>query len=284
MIRFLESTNLSLREPAAKGLERLVALSQLNDLFQQFQQANTDQLPIDRLDLDALQRAGILGLLTVDLQKNQATLENPTGTNFRHQSANLYQKISSTPITELAKKYIKREIEPNQEIRRSCLSILGDLQPESVVDDLITVLEDSQETSGVRFKAGLTLSQIGLPAVEPLITSFGGGDSGIKNITASSLGTIGNNKISLGNIGGTQARQALITFLKDENNQSTKLTLVDAIAKIGDDVSIRILEEQQKNLDSDSGLATFLNEILIQENETKGIKAEADSLDFLKDL
>ena len=274
MIRFLEGTNLSLREPAAKGLERLVALSQLNDLFQQFQQANTDQLPIDRLDLDALQRAEILGLLTVDLQKNQATLENPTGTNFRHQSANLYQKISSTPITELAKKYIKRKIEPNQEIRRSCLSILGDLQPESVVDDLIAVLEDSQETSGVRFKAGLTLSQIGLPAVEPLITSFGGGDSGTKNITASSLG----------NIGGTQARQALITFLKDENNKSTKLTLVDAIAKIGDDVSIRILEEQQKNLDSGSGLATFLNEILIQENETKGIKAEADSLDFLKDL
>ena len=31
MIRFLEGTNLSLREPAAKGLERLVALSQLND-------------------------------------------------------------------------------------------------------------------------------------------------------------------------------------------------------------------------------------------------------------
>ena len=76
----------------------------------------------------------------------------------------------------------------------------------------------------------------------------------------------------LGNIGGTQARQALITFLKDENNQSTKLTLVDAIAKIGDDVSIRILEEQQKNLDSGSGLATFLNEILIQENETNAKK------------
>ncbi|MCS5611006.1 MAG: hypothetical protein NZ961_11355, partial [Candidatus Poribacteria bacterium] len=274
MIRFLEGTDLSLREPAAKGLERLVALSQLNDLFQQFQQKKADQLSTEELNSEALQRAEILGLLAVDLQTNQAILKNPVGTEFRRRSATLYQKINSTKITELAKKYIKREIEPNQEIRRSCLSILGNLQPESVIGDLIAVLEDNQETSGIRFKAGSTLSQIGSPAVEPLIVSFGNGDSGIRDITASSLG----------NIGGSQARQALIAFLKNENNETTKLTLVDAIAQIGDETSIRILEEQQESLDKNSGLATFLNEILTQRTETKGTEAEADSLDFLKDL
>ncbi|MEC9257679.1 MAG: hypothetical protein VX541_04225, partial [Candidatus Poribacteria bacterium] len=263
-----------LREPAAKGLERLVALSQLNDLFQQFQQEKANQLSTEELNSEALQRAGILGLLAVDLQTNQAILKDPVGTEFRRRSATLYQKISSTKITELAKKHIKREIEPNQEIRRSCLSILGNLQPESVIGDLIAVLEDNQETSGIRFKAGSTLSQIGSPAVEPLIVSFGNGDSGIRDITASSLG----------NIGGSQARQALIAFLKNENNETTKLTLVDAIAQIGDETSIRILEEQQENLDQNSGLATFLNEILTQRTETKGTEAEADSLDFLKDL
>ena len=274
MIRFLEGTDLSLREPAAKGLERLVALSQLNDLFQQFQQKKADQLSTEELNSEALQRAEILGLLAVDLQTNQAILKDPIGTEFRRRSATLYQKISSTKITELAKKYIKREIEPNQEIRRSCLSILGNLQPESVIGDLIAVLEDNQETSGIRFKAGSTLSQIGSSAVEPLIVSFGNGDSGIRDITASSLG----------NIGGSQARQALIAFLKNENNETTKLTLVDAIAQIGDETSIRILEEQQENLDQNSGLATFLNEILTQRTETKGTEAETDSLDFLKDL
>ena len=151
---------------------------------------------------------------------------------------------------------------------------MGNLQPESVIGDLIAVLEDNQETSGIRFKAGSTLSQIGSPAVEPLIVSFGNGDSGIRDITASSLG----------NIGGSQARQALIAFLKNENNETTKLTLVDAIAQIGDETSIRILEEQQENLDKNSGLATFLNEILTQRTETKGTEAETDSLDFLKDL
>ena len=274
MIRFLEDTSLSLREPAAKGLERLVALSQLHDLFQQFQRENTNQLPANQLDSGALQRAEMLGLLTADLQTNQATLKTPVGTEFRHRSTTLYQKISSTQITELAKKYMKREIEPNQEIRRSCLSILGNLQPVSVIGDLIAVLEDNQETSGIRFKAGLTLSQIGLPAVEPLIISFDSGDSEIRDITASSLG----------NIGGDQARDALITFLKKEKNETTKLSLVDAIAKIGDDISIRILEEQQRNLEKNSGLATFLNEILTQKTEIKGTKAETDSLDFLKDL
>ena len=274
MIRFLEDTEPSLREPAAKGLERLVALSQLNDLFQQFQRKDTDQLPADGLNAESLQRAEMLDLLTVDLQTNQAKLTAPIGTEFLHRSSTLYKKISSTKITELVKKYIKREIEPNQEIRRSCLSILGTLQPQSVVGDLIAVLEDNRETSGIRFKAGLTLSQIGSPAIEPLIASFDNGDSGIRDIAASSLG----------NIGGFQARQALITFLRSENNDTTKLTLVDAIAKIGDDTSIRALEEQQGSLDKTSGLATFLNEILTQKSETKRTEAEADSLDFLQDL
>ncbi|MFB3040748.1 MAG: HEAT repeat domain-containing protein, partial [Candidatus Poribacteria bacterium] len=147
-----------------------------------------------------------------------------------------------------------RQIEPNPEIRRACISVLGTLKPESAIADLIAVMEDSVEVRGIRFQAGLTLSQIGQSAVQLLIDAFNRGDVGVKDIAASALG----------NIGGSKVRDVLIHILPTIEDPTIKLTVVDAIAKIGDRQSIDALQEEKMRLQKGSGLGTFLNELLAQ--------------------
>ena len=249
----LESEGSTLRQPAAEALERLVALSQLNMLFQQFQQANLDELPADQLSPRQRESAEILGLLTSDLENNRVTLNDPFGTQFRHRSQALYKKITDGQMVELARKYIKREVEPNQEIRRACISILGHLRPTSAIEDLIAVMEDSMEVSGIHFKAGLALSQIGEDSVDALIAAFDRGDASVKDIAASALG----------NIGGNKARNTLINALNTIDNPTIKLTLADAVAKVGRAPSIEALRRQKEDLPQGSGLRTFLNELQV---------------------
>ena len=249
----LESEGSTLRQPAAEALERLVALSQLNTLFQQFQQANLDELPADQLNPRQRESAEILGLLTSDLENNRVTLNDPFGTQFRHRSQALYKKITDGQMVELARKYIKREVEPNQEIRRACISILGHLRPTSAIEDLIAVMEDSMEVSGIHFKAGLALSQIGEDSVDALIAAFDRGDASVKDIAASALG----------NIGGNKARNTLINALNTIDNPTIKLTLADAVAKVGRAPSIEALRRQKEDLPQGSGLRTFLNELQV---------------------
>ena len=250
---FKNSTELSLRKASISSLQRLVELSDLNELFQQFQGANVDQLPTNGLQAQQLESAAILGLLTVDLTENTATLEAPFGTQFRHRSEVLYQKINEGQLAELAQGYIQIAAEPEQEIRRACLAILGILKPVSAIDALVTVLENPAEIPGIRFQAGLTLSQVGEPAVEALITAFENGDTSTKDIAASALG----------GIGGTKARDRLIQALETTSEPAIQLTLVDAIAKIGDTPSIQALERQraQYQADDDSGIRIFLDEV-----------------------
>ncbi|MCZ6677220.1 MAG: HEAT repeat domain-containing protein [Candidatus Poribacteria bacterium] len=250
----LESEGSTLRQPAAEALERLVALSQLNDLFQKFQNANANELPADRLDAQKRESAEILGLLTVDLEKNLATLNDPFGTQFRHRSEALYEKITDGSMVALAPKYIQREVEPDQEIRRDCISILGHLKPTSAIPNLIAVMEDNAEIPGIRFQAGLALSQIGAPAVDFLIAAFNRGEASVKDIAASALGSIGGNK----------SRNVLIQALDTIADPTIKLTVADAIAKIGDPTSIQALRLQKQRLPADSGLGTFLSELLKQ--------------------
>ena len=245
---FKDSTEFSLRKAAISSLQRLVELSVLNDLFQEFQQADANQLPADSLQANQLESASILGLLTVDRAANTATLEAPFGTQFRHKSEALYQKINEGQLAELAQQYIQIQVEPEQEIRRACLAILGILKPISAIDDLVVVLENATEIPGIRFQAGLALSQIGEPAVDALIAAFETEDTSTKDIAASALG----------GIGGTKARDQLTA-----DEPAIRLTLVDAIAKIGDAPSIRALERQRERYqqDPDSGIRIFLDEL-----------------------
>ena len=253
LTEILESEGSTLRQPAAEALERLVALSQLNALFQQFQQANVDELPADQLNPQQRESAEILGLLTSDLENNRATLNDPFGTQFRHRSEALYQKIADGEMVELGRKYLKRETEPNQEIRRACISILGHLKPTSAIEDLIAVMEDGMEVPGIRFKAGLALSQIGEESIDALIVAFDRGDASVKDIAASALG----------NIGGNKARNMLINALKTTDNPTIKLTLADAVAKVGRSPSIEALRLQRDGLPEGSGLRTFLDELQV---------------------
>lgn len=250
---FKNSTEFSLRKGSINSLQRLVELSVLNDLFQEFQSADVNQLPVDSLQVQQLESAAILGLLTVDRTENTATLKAPFGTQFRHRSEALYQRINEGQIAELAQAYIQIEVEPEQEIRRACLAILGILKPVSAIDALIAVLENPSEIPGIHFQAGLALSQIGEPAVDALITAFEKGDTSTKDIAASALGVIG----------GSKARDQLINALESSTESAIQLTLVDAIAKIGDVPSVRALERQlqQYQQDDDSGVRIFLDEV-----------------------
>ena len=250
---FKNSPEFSLRKASINSLQRLVELSVLNDLFQQFQSADVNQLPADSLQTQQLESAAILGLLTVDRIENTATLKAPFGTQFRHRSEALYQKINEGELAELAQDYIQIEAEPEQEIRRACLAILGILKPVSAIDALIAVLENPAEIPGIRFQAGLTLSQIGESAVDALITAFEDGDTSTKDIAASALG----------GIGGVKARDRLINALEGSSESAIQLTLVDAIAKIGDVPSIRALERQRQQYqqDDESGVRIFLDEV-----------------------
>ena len=250
---FRNSTELSLRKASISSLQRLVELSDLNELFQQFQRANVDQLPTDGLQAQQLESAAILGLLAVDLTENTATLEAPFGTQFRHRSEALYQKINEGQLAELAEEYIQITVEPEQEIRRACLAILGILKPISAIDVLVRVLENPAEIPGIRFQAGLALSQIGEPAVDALIAAFESGDTSTKDIAASALG----------GIGGTKARDRLIQALETTSEPAIQLTLVDAIAKIGDAPSMQALQRQRAQYQEgdDSGIRIFLDEV-----------------------
>ena len=250
---FRNSTELSLRKAAISSLQRLVELSVLNDLFQQFQHANVNQLRADSLQPQQMESAAILGLLTVDRTENTATLKAPFGTQFRHRSEALYQKINEGQLAELAQEYIQITVEPEQEIRRACLAILGILKPVSAINPLVAVLENPSEIPGIRFQAGVALRQIGEPAVEALITAFESENTSAKDIAASALG----------GIGGIKARDRLIKALETTSEPAIQLTLVDAIAKIGDAPSIQALERQRQRYqdDEDSGIRIFLDEV-----------------------
>ncbi len=250
---FKNSTEFSLRKGAINSLQRLVELSVLNDLFQEFQSADTNQLPADSLQAQQLESAAILGLLSVDRNENTATLKAPFGTQFRHRSEALYEKINEGQLATLAQEYIQIEMEPEQEIRRACLAMIGILKPVSAIDALVAVLENPAEIPGIRFQAGLALSQIGEPAVDTLITAFEKGDTSTKDIAASALGSIG----------GAKARDRLINALENSTESAIQLTLVDAIAKIGDVPSMRALERQlqQYQQDDESGVRIFLDEV-----------------------
>jgi HEAT repeat protein len=131
--------------------------------------------------------------------------------------------------------------------------MLGILRPVSAIDALVAVLENPTEIPGIRFQAGLALSQIGEPAVGALIAAFEKGDTSTKDIAASALG----------GIGGSKARDRLINALESSTESAIQLTLVDAIAKIGDVPSIQALERQLQRYqqDDDSGVRIFLDEV-----------------------
>lgn len=253
LIDILENNpELSLRKSAVKSLERLVILSGLNPLFTKYREQNVNQLPIDGLDVKLRESAEILGLIRIDPIANTATLEAPFGIQFRRRSDQLYKQVNDGELVEVAEKHIQLSTEPDQEIRRACLSIIGILKPETSIQPLINVLIDKNEIPGIRFQAGLGLSRIGDPSVDSLILVYDEADDAGKDIIVSSLGTIG----------GQIARDFLIRTLESTVDPAIQLTLVDAIAKIGDRPSLIALERQRDRFqEDDSAIRIFLDEV-----------------------
>ena len=243
---------LSLRKSAVKSLERLVILSGLNPIFTKYREQNVNQLPVDSLDPKLRESADILGLLMIDPIAKTATLEAPFGIQFRRRSDQLYKQVNNGELVEVAEKHIQLSKETDQEIRRACLSIIGILKPQTSIQPLINVLIDKNEIPGIRFQAGLGLSRIGEPSVNPLILVYNEADVAGKDIIVSALGTIG----------GQIARDFLINTLESTVDPAIQLTLVDAIAKIGDRPSLTALERQRDRFQEDeSAIRIFLDEV-----------------------
>ena len=213
-----------------------------------------DARAVDPL-MDIVEQSGDLSLRKPAIRSLARLVEfsqSSAGSTERIQT--LSEKIGEGRLVALAQEYVKRAVEADQEIRRTCIAILGVLKPHTAIEVLTAVMEDSGEVPGIRFQAGLGLSQIGTDAVDSLITAFNRGDANVKDIAASALG----------NIGGARSRDVLIDALDSLDELTIRLTVVDALAKIGDAPAIRALQSQKERFQGESSLNTFLNEVLEQ--------------------
>jgi hypothetical protein len=191
----------------------------------------------DRRGLDALMAA---------LESDEVFMRRPAAQALEKFSE---QGMEDERLVDLMIEHLQPDNEPDPEIRRSSAAVLGTLKSSKAIPYLIAALED--EIPGVRFKAGLALADIGTPAVEALIDSLQHDDASVQNIAASALG----------DIGGGKARQALTTALNDISAPTVQLTVVDALAKIGDEYALNALEETQKST-NDIGLQVFIAELI----------------------
>ncbi|MCH2574422.1 HEAT repeat domain-containing protein [Candidatus Poribacteria bacterium] len=223
------------------------ALSQLNN-----------QSALDQLIAHVEEKDGPLR------QPAVVALEQLVATAAGSQSSTFNQKIMKDGrISDLTQRYMQRIYEPNPEIRRSCLSILSALKTTSAIPELITVVKDEAEIPGIRFKAGSTLSQIGTQAVEPLMVAYANGNANVKDIVASALG----------NINSESAKRMLFSAISTEQNPTVQLTLADAIAKFNDEESKQKLSNLRSDLQGNSGLQVFIDELL---RPKANIEAELD--------
>ena len=213
-----------------------------------------DARAVDPL-MDIVEQSGDLSLRKPAIRSLARLVEfSQSSADSTERIQTLREKIDEGRLVALAQKYVKRAVEADQEIRRTCIAILGVLKPHTAIEVLTAVMEDSGEVPGIRFQAGLGLSQIGADAVDSLIAAFSRGDANVKDIAASALG----------NIGGARSRDVLIDALDSLDELTIRLTVVDALAKIGDAPAIRALQSQKERFQGESSLNTFLNEVLEQ--------------------
>jgi HEAT repeat protein len=182
---------------------------------------------------------------------------------MRRPAAQALEKFSEKGVTDerlvdLMIKHLQVENEPDSEIRRSSAAILGEMKSTKAIPYLIAALED--EIPGVRFKAGLALANIGLPAVDALIESLQHDNPSVQNIAASALGDIGGEKDQKAAI-KEKIRRELIKALDKTAEPTVKLTIADALGKIGGEYALNVLEQTQEST-TDVGLKVFIEELL----------------------
>jgi len=142
----------------------------------------------------------------------------------------LSQGFSSPELIHKMIEHLQIKHEPNPEIRASCALALAKLKPVEAVPTLIKALYDP--VANVRFKAGVALASIGVPALDPLIEELvKTQDPNVQDIIASTLGEIG----------GGKARDALISAYSQVRSSSVRLSILNSLAEIGDKKAMNFL-------------------------------------------
>ena len=172
---------------------------------------------------------------------------------LRQPAAQALEELSETVSDpELVQVMTEHVTDPDAEIRRSSAAVLGRLKVETAIPVLVHALEDP--IPGVRFKAGLALSQIGAPSLDALIEVLHQGSASAREIAATAMG----------DIGGDKARNELVKSMQNNPTLSFQLTVVDAlgrIAKRNDAQALAALKQVAQNA-SDAGLQVFVEELL----------------------
>ena len=170
----------------------------------------------------------------------------------RRAAAKALEKMENDQVIQPLMSHLLEEDEPDAEVRRSAAKALARMQPEEAIEHLAKALKDP--SLGVRLDAGYALGRIGEPAVEVLITALGDRDSRVRDSAVAALG----------NIGGELVRNEIIGVLRSENEEQTvKLTAIQALHTIGDPESIAELRRVEKT--GDPGLQAFVKELLAEE-------------------
>ncbi len=142
----------------------------------------------------------------------------------------LSERFSSPDLISKMMRHLQIRYEPNPEIRASCALVLAKLKPVEAIPTLIKALYDP--VANVRFKAGVALASIGTPALDPLIEELGKTqDPNVQDIIASTLGEIGTGR----------ARDALISAYSQIKSSSVRLSILNSLAKIGDEKAMNFL-------------------------------------------
>jgi membrane-associated protease RseP (regulator of RpoE activity) len=173
---------------------------------------------------------------------------------FREPAAKALEKLGAAYSTpELLSKMIEHlqvDYEINPEIRASCAVVLAKLKPVEAIPALIKALYDP--VANVRFKAGVALASIGSPALEPLIKELNETqDPNVQDIAVSTLGEIGTD----------QARDALISAYSKVTSSSVRLSILNALAEIGDEKAAKFLTEVSAT-ETDPQVKVYLDTLL----------------------
>ncbi|MDA1191732.1 MAG: HEAT repeat domain-containing protein [Candidatus Poribacteria bacterium] len=165
---------------------------------------------------------------------------------------------TDTDLLQFALGSLNEANEPDVEIRRSAAAIvetLVDTLPTESLDDetmrsIAAAMQDSDP--GVHFKAGVIVGKFGDRAISLLVESLQPTNTlRVRDIAATALG----------DIGGTQARQALIDALRQTADVPLQLTMATALSRIGDAPSLQELRAFLSRT-SDSGVQEFVRQLL----------------------
>jgi S1-C subfamily serine protease len=217
--------------------------------------ADADRVIIKRGELGGIKLAAIDALGQIgDVRAVPPLLKSLESEDkwVRRAAAKALEKMNDKRVIEPLMSHLLERNEPDAEVRLSSARALARMRPLEAIESLAQALKDS--SLGVRLESGYALGRIGKPAIDVLVKARHDADSRVRDSAVAALG----------NIGGEQVREELISVLRDENEESTvKLTTIQALYNMGDQRSIDELKSVAET--GDAGLKAFVKELLAGE-------------------